>query len=71
MALPGQAARTGALASEPSRGRPATWLGLQERRQQDRVQSATLRFPGRERPAVSWTLPFTEVLLPRSEVGRD
>lgn len=63
MALPGQAARTGALANKPSRGRPAE-AGPAG------AQAAGQRLPSATAP-VSRTLPFTEALLPQCELGRD
>lgn len=71
MALPGQAARTGHWPrAEPSRGRPAMWLGLQERRRQDRAAASHSPVP-RDGTAGS----FLDTTLPRgtsapNELGR-
>lgn len=60
-----------ALASNPSRGGPATGWALQERRQQDRGCSQSPRlFPGMERQLLGH-YPSPMYFCPECELGRD
>lgn len=60
-----------ALASNPSRGGPATGWALQERRQQDRGCSQSLRlFPGMEQQLLGH-YPSPMYFCPECELGRD